>query len=81
MVYKIKLVIFGVEETKFKARVVAKVSSQVEGIDYHEISSPIVKHTSIILMLSILVLFDLELEHDYYISAWKFRRKNICGAI
>jgi hypothetical protein len=43
---------------KYKARLVAKVYSQVEGIDFGEIFSPVAKLTSIRFMLSIVVAFD-----------------------
>ena len=41
---------------------VANGYSQVEGIDFGEIFSPIAKLTSIIFLLSIATSFDLELE-------------------
>ena len=47
---------------KYKARLVAKVFSQKEGVDYNEIFSPIVKHTSIRILLSLVVTQMLELE-------------------
>lgn len=40
----------------------AKGYSQKEGINYKEISSPVVKHVSIRLLLSIVAQLDLELE-------------------
>lgn len=40
----------------------AKAYSQVEGINFGEIFSPVTQLTSIIFMLSIVVAFDLEVE-------------------
>ena len=45
---------------KYKARLVEKSYSQVEGIDFREICSPVVMLTSIRFILSIVVAFDLE---------------------
>eukprot|EP01018_Ginkgo_biloba_P031117 Gb_21340 [translate_table: standard] len=47
---------------KYKARLVAKGYSQKEGIDFHEIFSPIVKLVSIRVVLALVALLDLELE-------------------
>jgi hypothetical protein len=47
---------------KYKSWLVAKGYSRVEGIDFGEIFSPIAKLTSIIFLLSIIVVFDLEVE-------------------
>ena len=47
---------------KYKAQLVAKGYSQVEGIDFGEIFSPIAKLTYIIFLLSIADTFDLEVE-------------------
>ena len=61
-IFKRKHGIPGVEPARFKARVVAKGFSQVEGIDYHEVFSPVVKHSSIRLILAMVAMNDLELE-------------------
>jgi hypothetical protein len=47
---------------KYKAQLVAKVYSKVEGIDFGEIFSPVAKLNSIRFVLSIVVSFDLEVE-------------------
>lgn len=61
-IYKHKLGTPGVEEARFKARLVAKGYAQREGIDYHEIFAPVVKHVSIRILLTIVAQEDLELE-------------------
>ena len=47
---------------KYKARLVAKGFSQKEGVDFNEIFSPVVRHTSIRVFLAIVANQDLELE-------------------
>jgi len=46
----------------YKARLVAKGFSQKEGVDYDEIFSPVIKHTSILVLLSLVEQYDLKLE-------------------
>ncbi|KZV56298.1 hypothetical protein F511_00295 [Dorcoceras hygrometricum] len=61
-VYKRKQGIPGVELPRYKARLVAKGYSQREGLDYNEIFSPVVKLTTIRLLLSLVTEKDMELD-------------------
>src|ERR1700727_331520 len=47
---------------KYKAQLVTKGYSQVPGIDFGDIFSPVAKVTSIRLLLFVVVAFDLEVE-------------------
>ena len=50
------------DNKQYKVSLIAKGYAQKEGINYNEIFSPIVKHTSIRMLLAIVVQFDLELK-------------------
>ncbi|KAG8481121.1 hypothetical protein CXB51_025897 [Gossypium anomalum] len=52
----------GVEEPRYKARLVAKGYSQVPGVDFTDVFSLVVKHSSIRALLGIMAMHDLELE-------------------
>ncbi|KAG8473470.1 hypothetical protein CXB51_035763 [Gossypium anomalum] len=52
----------GVEEPRYKARLVAKGYIQIPGVDFTDVFSPVVKHSSIRALLGIVAMHDLELE-------------------
>eukprot|EP00253_Pinus_taeda_P031154 PITA_31154 len=63
---------------KYKAWLVAKGYSQVLGIDFGDIFSPVAKVTSIRLLLSVVVAFDFEVEQmdvktTFFMGIWKRR--------
>ena len=61
-VYRKKEAMSEKEGERYKARLVAKGYSQRKGVDYDEIFSPVVRHTSIRIVLAMVANFDLELE-------------------
>ena len=52
----------GEKLVKYKARLVVKGFAQKQGIDFDEIFSPVVKMTSIRVVLGLVASMDLELE-------------------
>ena len=61
-IFKKKEAVSEKEGERFKARLVAKGYSQRHEIDYNELFSPIVRHTSIRAILALIAHRDLELE-------------------
>lgn len=54
--------ILGIETPCYKARLFAKDFTQRKKINFNEVFSPVVKHSSIRLLLTMVALYDLELE-------------------
>jgi hypothetical protein len=50
------------EPQRYKSRLVAKGFSQILGIDYTDVYSPVIKHSSIRTFLSLVAMHDYELE-------------------
>ncbi|KAG8497140.1 hypothetical protein CXB51_008403 [Gossypium anomalum] len=61
-VFKKKEGTLGVEEPRYKTRLVAKGYSQIPGVDFTDVFSPVVKHSSIRALLGIVAMHDLDLE-------------------
>ena len=61
-IFKKKEGIPGVEDARYKTCLVAKGYIQIVGIDFNYVFSPLVKHSSIRVLLSLVAMYNLELE-------------------
>ena len=61
-IYKKKEAISEKQREQFKVRLVVKRYSQRKGVDYDDIFSPVVRHTSIRVVLAMVAHLDMELE-------------------
>ena len=57
-IFKKKKGIPSVEDARFKSRLVAKGYSQREGMDFNEVFSLVVRHSSIRVLLAMVALYD-----------------------
>lgn len=69
-IYKKKEGIPGVEDARYKAQLAVKGYIQREDIDFNEVFSPLVEHTSIHVLHALVAFCDLELEHELEVEIY-----------
>ena len=69
-IYRVK---YGSNSTslRYKAKLMVKSYSQRKGVDFNEIFSPVVKMSSIRIVLSLASTLDLEVEKMDVVEAWE----------
>ncbi|KAG8503781.1 hypothetical protein CXB51_001898 [Gossypium anomalum] len=91
-VFKKKEGTLRVEEPRYKARLVAKGYSQIPGVDFTDVFSPVVKHSSIRALLGIVAMHDLKLEQldsprqwykrfDSFMTSHDFKRSSFDSCV
>ncbi|KAG8485971.1 hypothetical protein CXB51_019324 [Gossypium anomalum] len=82
----------GVEEPRYKVRLVAKGYSQIPGVDFTDVFSAVVKHSLIRALLGIVAMHDLELEQldsprqwykrfDSFMTSHDFKRSSFDSCV
>ncbi|KAH9781301.1 hypothetical protein KPL71_008412 [Citrus sinensis] len=61
-IYRVKDGLTTTEPKRFKVRLVAKGYTQRAGVDFKEVFSPVVRHTSIRVLLALIAVKDMELD-------------------
>jgi len=54
---------------RFKARLVARGDSQIKGVNYDEVYAPVIRFTSLRVILHLAAMNDLEIKQGDFVSA------------
>ena len=79
-IFKRKEGILRVEDIGFKAHLVAMGYSQIEKVDFNDVFSPVIKHSSIQVFLVLVVMHDLDLKQLHMEMAFLYDEleDNLC---